>query len=124
MSNLEFPWLPEEILPLILHQFPPSRESDESVIALFTCAASSRVLRAAATSQALWQPHYRIRYTHESSSVKPYRQQHYNGDYYQMYSLRRGFDKAAIRKLDDMEHFEGKADRRHEHAQEIIKLYS
>jgi hypothetical protein len=124
LAMSEDAWLPPEIYHAILTKLPCTRHDDTSVRTLAQCAQASKTIRAVAIAPLVWAAHYKVRYTHYDKRVDSSRQTKYAGDWYAMYCLRRRFDHDALAALDDMERFEGGAEKRHDHVAEIINVYS
>jgi F-box protein 21 len=122
---MSWPWLPLEIYAQIFYFLPPSRDSDVSVRALASCIRTgTSTLKAAAMDPVLWEAHYRERYTHSDLTVEAARRAVKNENWYKMYILRRGFDRQALRLLDEIVRFKGGVTGRHRRAEEIVKSFS
>jgi F-box protein 21 len=116
--------LPTELVDHLFRLYPASRTSDASVRALATCGVLSRRLRAVATQPALWEAHYRARYTAHDAQAERARRVRWADDWCTLYARRRAADAYALRLLDDLESYNGGLDRRHECAAELVGAYS
>jgi F-box protein 21 len=116
--------LPTELVDHLFRLYPASRTSDASVRALAACGALSRRLRAVATQPALWEAHYRARYTAHDAQAERARRARWADDWCALYARRRAAELYPLRLLDDLESYTGGLDRRHECAAEIAGPYS
>jgi F-box protein 21 len=100
------PKIPQEIYIDILYQLPAERYCDDSVLAITACASASSSLRAAATTLALWRPHYLVRYPHcrseKHEEEEEMRKWRCGGDWRKMYIERRKVDKEAYEVVDSL----------------------
>lgn len=94
------PRLPLDILIHILHQLPPSRDSDGdiSVKTIVQCSATNSLFREAANLPPLWQAHYEVRYLHANKPVEAQRRS--TGNWKSMYAARRIIDNEVLAHLD------------------------
>lgn len=121
---MSWPWLPVEILTRIFEQLKPSRDSDESVVALVGCFRSSSTLKEAALSSKLWEAHYLCRYTHSDNRAEQSRRASVGGNWQKMYALRRTMDRRALQMLFDIAQHSGGTTLRHAHALELVQKLS
>ncbi|TFK56651.1 hypothetical protein OE88DRAFT_1730121 [Heliocybe sulcata] len=99
---MSYPWLPLEIHVHILSELEPSAHWDASVKTLVNCSEANTLLRNAALLPALWEPHYRVRYSHCESQYEALRQEKYNSDFRLMYAERVRLDQEALQLLEEM----------------------
>lgn len=96
-----WPWLPVEIYTHILTFLPPSRSlTDQSIDTLVACLSANSHIRAAARVSAIWEPHYRTRYTTCVEEWEAARREAFNENWYEMYTARRLLDKKALGLVD------------------------
>ncbi|KZT30820.1 hypothetical protein NEOLEDRAFT_1126455 [Neolentinus lepideus HHB14362 ss-1] len=99
---MSYPWLPLEIHVYILRQLEPSLHSNASVKTLVDCSQTNSLLRSAAILPDIWEPHYRVRYSHSEPQHEAMRREKYGSDFRLMYAERYRLDQEALEHLESM----------------------
>ncbi|KAG7452319.1 uncharacterized protein BT62DRAFT_1071472 [Guyanagaster necrorhizus] len=96
--------LPLDVFIHILSHLPPSpkRGCHDPIYAFVGFLEASTLLREAAKVPSLWEPHYRVRYTHCDEQAEARRLSTLNGDWRLLYVARRRLDSKALRCLDEI----------------------
>ncbi|KAH0838039.1 YccV-like-domain-containing protein [Lanmaoa asiatica] len=113
--------LPFDVYVQILKQLPISAHSDDGPRTLVACLRANSILQSAASIAALWEPHYRVRYTVSLPANELSRKRALGDDWKALYMERVRLDRQATKILDDiiMER-----DGRLERAREITSTFS